>query len=139
MKTSVTVKRGYFVILAIATLISGCAGVQRQAITGGHLKLERVDSIYAHIGGVSLRASNEALTIRGHIRTNSKERRYVPGHLHIKVFDSNGALLTETTSGYRKLNRNSPKLHFYKRLVYATQGKATRVRIMHHSHPKRKY
>ncbi|MEW8645655.1 MAG: hypothetical protein AB2563_06125 [Candidatus Thiodiazotropha endolucinida] len=139
MKTIITVKRGYFVILAIATLISGCASVQQQAITGGHLKLERVDSIYAHIGGVSVRASNEALTIRGLIRTTSIARRYVPGHLHIKVFDNNGVLLSETTSSYQKLNRNSRKLHFYKKLVSSIQEKATRILKMHHSHSKRKY
>jgi hypothetical protein len=117
--------------LALATLISGCAGMPDNLTPTGKLKVERIDSRDARIAHVYVRPDGSELRISGDIRKTLQRRGHIPGHLHIEVFDDYGKLLIRTTSRYYRRNIKSRLSHFSKTLPIQPD-KVTKVRVIHH-------
>ena len=118
-------------ILTLATLLSGCASMPDNLAANGTLEVEPVDSRDAHIETVRVRAVASGLAISGNLRKKYHGRGAIPGHLHIKVIDHNGELLTQTTSGYQRRSVKQRRSSF-SATIPVQQDEAARIEVIHH-------
>ena len=122
--------RNRLLSLILATLLSGCASLPENLAANGSIEVEFVDSRDARIESVQVRVVESGLKINGTLRKKYRGRGVIPSHLHIKAFDRNGEILTQTTSGYHRRNVKEQRSSFSVTLP-VQKGEAARIEVIH--------
>jgi hypothetical protein len=118
------------VCIAVAVM-AGCAGPGSDRYAADAITIERVDSSHAEVTSARVMRRAAEITVNGRLQKRRYGRSPTPGHLHIEVFDSDGMLLAETTTDYRRLNPKMGSSEFSQSLPVAGDRVRT-IRVAHH-------
>lgn len=126
-------RRSLVLPLALAALaaLSGCASLPPDLAAGGNVALERIDSHSAHVGSVSVRAADTAMTVSGMVTRRHGQRGPIPGHLHIEAIGDGDVSLAKTTSSYHRRSVKARKARFSDTLA-ANPRDIRKIRVTHH-------
>lgn len=126
--------RATTLILVALPLLNGCAGLMRDRPSADEISVEREASPQARIGRVWIQSIPAGLQIDGEIFRRPPGHQRIPGHLHIRLTNPDGNILSETTAGYDRPGVRSRQA-FFSVTLPIDQPPAARLEIIHHVQP----
>jgi len=121
-------------VLVALPLLNGCAGLPRDQVSTDGISIEREDSMQARIGRVWIQKTPDGLQINGEIFRRPPGHQRIPGHLHIRLKNYDGNILTETIAEYDRPGVRSRQATFSV-ILPLDQRPAARLAIIHHVQP----
>lgn len=95
------------------------------------ITVERVNSSSVNITRAYLQATDATWILRGKLKRRFPTSRLIPGHLHIELVGSDGAVFKEADIAYKRKSAKSRFAEFYLPLPVELT-KISRVRVIHH-------
>lgn len=123
--------------LLAASLVGGAFGLSGCATTSNSvgqedIRLERISSQRAKVSYAYIASDDDSFAVRGHVTKRYVARGPIPGHLHVTVVDSAGAVLSDTPIRYMRKSAKSRKADFFLALPEVPPSGST-IRITHHA------
>lgn len=124
--------KNYWAILLPALVLSGCATFsETDADVPEVAVIEKIDSEWARIGGVTLTRMESALHVRGEVLRKIAGRGPIRGHIHIEAFGADARSLINLEVDYRRRSIKARSAWFSQTLnIDPTLAK--QLRVAHH-------
>jgi len=118
--------------LILLSAFAGCAA-SGPYVAYDALEVEPVSSPRALVSRVLVRPTKTGMVISGELKRRALLPTALPGEIHIEVFDSSGARLTEVTTEYHRFGKANKKLrrYLFSTEVPLTPPAGSTIRVTH--------